>query len=61
MTTQAADQISFHSERAMAELDQALRASSVMAARAHFDLSALHLQRMQSLATDQMPALAQPG
>lgn len=43
------DQIQFHSERAMAELDQALRASCLQAAHAHFGLSALHLDRMRSL------------
>lgn len=43
------DDIRFHSERAMTELDRALCAASRAAARAHFDLSALHLQRMQSL------------
>jgi hypothetical protein len=41
--------IDFHSERAMAELDQALQAGSVLAARAHFNLSALHLERMRGL------------
>ncbi|HJQ15832.1 MAG TPA: hypothetical protein VJ859_02430 [Allosphingosinicella sp.] len=43
------DQIQLHSERAMAEFDQALRASSIRAAQAHFGLSALHLERMRRL------------
>jgi hypothetical protein len=43
------DDISFHSKRAMAELDLAVRASSTAAARAHFSLSSLHLERMRSL------------
>jgi hypothetical protein len=43
------DDIQFHSERAMAELDRALSASSAAAAQAHFSLSALHLQRMQAV------------
>jgi len=48
MATQ--DEIEFHSERAEAELDLALSASSVQAARAHFGLSVLHVDKMQSLA-----------
>jgi hypothetical protein len=43
------EDIDFHSERAMAELDRALGASCIQAAQAHFGLSALHLDRMQSL------------
>ena len=46
------DDIKFHAERAMAELDQAIRAASVPAARAHFTLSALHLEKMQALGCD---------
>ena len=46
------DDITFHSKRAMAELDLAVRASSTPAARAHFGLSALHLERMKTLAGD---------
>ena len=41
--------IRFHSDRAMAELDCALDAQCVQAARAHFGLSALHLDRMRDL------------
>jgi hypothetical protein len=44
-----ADEITFHSKRAMAELDMATRAASVPAARAHFNLSTLHLERMRQL------------
>ena len=47
VTTQ--DRIQFHSERAAVELDMALRAGSVPAAKAHFSLSALHLERVGSL------------
>ena len=47
MTTE--DQIRLHSDRAMQELDLALEADCIQAAQAHFGLSALHLDRMQSL------------
>lgn len=43
------DRIKFHSERAAAELDLALRASHVQAARSHFGLSALHLEQLNRL------------
>ncbi|HLL59254.1 MAG TPA: hypothetical protein VK391_05115 [Allosphingosinicella sp.] len=46
----AQEEIEFHSERAEAELDLALSANSVQAARAHFGLSVLHVDKMQSLA-----------
>jgi hypothetical protein len=49
------DDISFHSKRAMAELDLAARASTVAAARAHFGLSSLHLDRMRRLAEAERP------
>lgn len=45
----ASDDIQFHSERAMAELDLALRAGCLDAARAHFSLSALHVEKMRAL------------
>jgi len=45
----AGDDIRFHSTRAMIELDLAARASCAKAARAHFGLSALHLERMRRL------------
>jgi len=41
--------IRFHSDRALAELDRALDADCIQAARAHFGLSALHLDKMQDL------------
>jgi hypothetical protein len=44
------EDISFHSRRAMAELDRALAARSEAAAKAHFALSSLHLERMRNLA-----------
>jgi hypothetical protein len=44
------DEIKIHSDRATAELDLALRAKSLNAARAHFGLTALHLARMRVLA-----------
>ena len=40
------DEIKYHSDRAMAELDLAVRSDHTKAARAHLSLSALHLQRM---------------
>ena len=43
------NEIRFHSHRAMAELDMALEAVCLQAARAHFGLSALHLERMRAL------------
>ena len=43
------EQIQFHSERAMAELDRALDATCIQAAQAHFGLSALHLDEMRRL------------
>jgi hypothetical protein len=45
----SADDISFHSKRAMAELDLAVRATTSAAARAHFGLSSLHLDSMRRL------------
>ena len=44
------DQIKFHSDRAMAELDLALSAPSGAAAEAHFSRSSKHLQWMRSRA-----------
>ena len=43
------DQIRYHSTRAMRELDQGLSADSPAAARAHLELSSLHLQRARAL------------
>ena len=42
-----ADPVKIHSDRAMAELDLAVRAENAMAARAHLALSVLHLERMR--------------
>ena len=49
------DLIRFHSDRALAELDRALDANCIQAARAHFGLSALHLDKMQDLKRGAMP------
>ena len=46
-------EIELHSDRAMAELDLALEASCIQAARAHFGLSALHLDRMRDIRAGQ--------
>lgn len=43
------EQIEYHSHRAMRELDQGLIASCVAAARAHLQLSSLHMSRMRDL------------
>lgn len=48
MTTEDED-IELHSDRAMEELDLALDATCIQAARAHFGLSALHLDRMRDI------------
>ena len=44
------DDISYHSGRAMAELDQARRCPDAHAARCHLELAERHLDRMRSLA-----------
>jgi hypothetical protein len=41
------ESLQYHSQRAMAELDLALKASNAEAARAHFRLSSLHLEKSQ--------------
>ena len=46
------DRIQMHSTRAMQELDWGLRAGNERAARAHFDLSALHLDSLRALKVD---------
>jgi hypothetical protein len=53
-----ADEIKIHSDRAMAELDLAIRAGNARAARAHMALSALHLERLRDLS--QAPAASPP-
>ncbi len=54
------EEISYHSSRALAELDQARRCVDVHAARRHLQLAEQHLDRMRSLcrgaaATDPAP------
>ena len=49
MAMSVQDQIQYHSGRAMRELDQGLVASCVAAARAHLQLSSLHLAKMRDL------------
>jgi hypothetical protein len=43
------DQIQHHAQRATREMDQGLSAKSAAAARAHLELSSLHLQRARAL------------
>lgn len=43
------DRMRMHSRRAMQELDCALKAGSDKVARAHFSLSALHLDSLRAL------------
>ena len=43
------DDITYHSSRALAELDQARRCADVHAARCHLQLAEQHLDRMRSL------------
>lgn len=43
------DQISYHSSRALAELDRARRCHDVNVARCHLQLAEQHLDRMRSL------------
>jgi hypothetical protein len=46
----AADEIKYHGDRAMAEIELAVRAVSPQAARSHLSLCALHLERLRRLA-----------
>jgi hypothetical protein len=55
------DDIKFHSDRAMNELDLASRAIDMRAAEAHLRLSALHLERMRQLAETTPSPLNQPA
>jgi len=43
------DELKFHSDRAMAEIDMASRSLDHTAAQAHLRLSALHLDRVRAL------------
>ena len=54
------EEISYHSSRALAELDQARRCVDVHAARCHLQLAEQHLDKMRTLcrtaaATDPAP------
>jgi hypothetical protein len=44
------DEISYHSSRALAELDQARKCHDAHAARCHLQLAEQHLDRMRALA-----------
>ena len=52
------EHLQYHSRRAMAELDMALKASNADAARAHFRLSSLHLEKSQGPGAMAAPAAA---
>jgi hypothetical protein len=43
------DEIKFHTDRAMSELALASRTANPQAARAHLELSGLHLTRLREL------------
>jgi len=43
------EEISYHSSRALAELDQARRCADAHAARCHLQLAEQHLDRMRTL------------
>jgi hypothetical protein len=43
------DEISYHSSRALAELDSARRCADAHAARCHLELAEQHLDRMRAL------------
>jgi hypothetical protein len=55
------DEIKFHSDRAMSELDLASRSADMRAAEAHLRLSALHLERMRQLTETILSPLNQPA
>jgi hypothetical protein len=46
---QVQDEVKFHSDRAMAEIDLASKSPDANAAEAHLRLSALHLDRVRAL------------
>lgn len=52
------DEIKFHSDRAIAEIDLARKAADANAARAHLNLSQLHLRRMRELSNGARPKLS---
>jgi hypothetical protein len=43
------DEVKYHSDRAMAEIDRASRSRDISAAQAHIRLSELHLERVRAL------------
>jgi hypothetical protein len=51
------DDISFHSQRAQAELELAKRATRAEAARAHIGLYALHVERLSMLTGQTVTAI----
>ncbi|HLL30175.1 MAG TPA: hypothetical protein VK403_04185 [Allosphingosinicella sp.] len=55
------DEISYHSSRALAELDRARRCADVHAARCHLQLAEQHLDRMRSLCRGAAADPATPG
>ncbi|MEA3054035.1 MAG: hypothetical protein QOG72_2938 [Sphingomonadales bacterium] len=50
------DEISYHSSRALAELDRARSCADVHAARCHLRLAEQHLDRMRALCRDESAA-----
>ena len=52
------DLIAYHSKRAMRELDLGLTAASTPAARAHLQLSSLHMDKLRQLTRE--PGLVRP-
>jgi hypothetical protein len=50
------DEIDYHRRRALRELDLGIGAESSEAARAHLELSSLHLKRMEALKAEFEPA-----
>ena len=51
------DEVEFHSDRWMAELELASRAGHPLAAKAHLGLSTLHFRRMLDLRRDRSETL----
>ena len=55
------DEVKFHSDRAMAEIDLASKSVDRSAAEAHLRASALHLDRVRSLSRGGVPAFSSPA
>ena len=55
------DEIKFHSDRALAELELASRATNRTAAEAHLRLSSLHVAKMRKLGAGPAGALLKKG